>query len=406
VFGSPIPAQHYVLNGPNIDHVVISGNDEGFAGFANVLTDSWVLNGTGNATATTDEDTAVSIGGISVSDVDAGSAQIKVTLEVSNGTLAVNETGLDAGSTNNGASIDLYGSQSAIDTALASSVVYTPNANYNGSDTLTVTVDDQGHSGTGGALTDSDTVAITVNPVNDAPVVSALDVSDTNIHFSISDVDSSSFVLAAPFAAALSNPALTLGGNDLTPIAQASEVSGTLQVSDGAGGTASVIGLYLGTDGDDTANAPLTGAANAIYGFGGNDTLTGGSAGSDILTGGSGNDTFVFTNFTHSLAANFDTVTDFVTGVDSFAIGHALTGGLTSGLGQPGTNDLAGDLAAALNTPGNLLADGAAEVTITGGSDAGTYVVLSGAVAGFDPATDAVVKLANATVLHTGDFHV
>jgi hypothetical protein len=99
-------------------------------------------------------------------------------------------------------------------------------------------------------------------------------------------------------------------------------------------------------------------------------------------------------------------VTDFVSGFDSFAIGHALTGGLTSGLGQAGNNDLATDLAAVLNTPGNLLADGAAEVTITGGSDAGTYVVLSGAVAGFDPATDAVVKLANAAIVHTGDFHV
>ena len=162
VFGSSIPAQHYALNGPQIDHVVFSGDDQGFYGFANVVTDNWVLNYGGTTTA---EDTPLTIDSVSVSDADAGSAQIMVTLAVDHGTLRVDETGLDFGSTNNGATIDLFGSQAAIDAALAGGVTYTPDARYNGADALTVTADDQGNTGTGGAQTASQTVAIDVTPV-------------------------------------------------------------------------------------------------------------------------------------------------------------------------------------------------------------------------------------------------
>ena len=47
---------------------------------------------------------------------------------------------------------------------------YAPTANYTGAASLTILTDDRGFTGTPGALTDSDVVAITVNPVNDAPV--------------------------------------------------------------------------------------------------------------------------------------------------------------------------------------------------------------------------------------------
>jgi hypothetical protein len=58
-------------------------------------------------------------------------------------------------------------------------------------------------------------------------------------------------------------------------------------VSDGSL-TANVIGLYLGSGGNDTFDANNT-TANAIYGFGGSDILTGGTA-ADFIFGGSGND--------------------------------------------------------------------------------------------------------------------
>ncbi len=114
---------------------------------------------------TTAEDTPLTINGVSVSDADAGSAQIKVTLAVANGTLTLgDETGLDSVSNDHSGSVDLYGSQAAIDAALASGVIYTPNANYNGSDTLSVTADDQGNTGTGGDQFDSKVYDITVAP--------------------------------------------------------------------------------------------------------------------------------------------------------------------------------------------------------------------------------------------------
>src|SRR5690606_3718492 len=48
---------------------------------------------------------------------------------------------------------------------------YRGNTNYNGADTLTILTDDGGQSGSGGPQQDSDTVAISLAAVNDAPVV-------------------------------------------------------------------------------------------------------------------------------------------------------------------------------------------------------------------------------------------
>ena len=47
---------------------------------------------------------------------------------------------------------------------------YAPTANYNGAGHAADLTNDLGNTGAGGALTDTDTVAITVNAVNDAPV--------------------------------------------------------------------------------------------------------------------------------------------------------------------------------------------------------------------------------------------
>ena len=57
--------------------------------------------------------------------------------------------------------------------AVLDGLTYTPNAGYVGSDTLTITTDDLGSTGSGGALSDSDTVAISVTVINDAPVVTS-----------------------------------------------------------------------------------------------------------------------------------------------------------------------------------------------------------------------------------------
>ena len=51
-------------------------------------------------------------------------------------------------------------------------LAYSPQGNFSGADVLSISTNDNGHTG-GGALTDTDTVNITVNPVNDAPELTA-----------------------------------------------------------------------------------------------------------------------------------------------------------------------------------------------------------------------------------------
>jgi hypothetical protein len=99
---------------------------------------------------TTAENTAKPITGVSVNDPDT--ATLTTTLSVLHGTLAVAAGGTIGG--NNTASVTVSGTIANINTSLAG-LIYTPAADYDGPDTLTVLTSD-------GTLTDSDTVAITV----------------------------------------------------------------------------------------------------------------------------------------------------------------------------------------------------------------------------------------------------
>ena len=64
------------------------------------------------------------------------------------------------------------GSLASVNTAL-NGLSFNPTLDFNGAASLQIVSDDQGNTGTGGALTDTDTVNITVNAANDAPVVTA-----------------------------------------------------------------------------------------------------------------------------------------------------------------------------------------------------------------------------------------
>src|SRR5207253_52737 len=109
------------------------------------------------------EDTALAVGGISVTDVDGNLSTVQ--LAVANGTVTVSLAGgatISSGA-NGTATLTLSGSQVDINTTLAS-LSYQGTLNYNGPDTLTVTSRDSN------AVTDVDMVAITVLAVDDAPV--------------------------------------------------------------------------------------------------------------------------------------------------------------------------------------------------------------------------------------------
>ncbi|MDQ0136605.1 T1SS-143 domain-containing protein [Neorhizobium galegae] len=126
------------------------------------------------ASVATNEDQAVAISGLQVSDIDSAAGQVSVTLTVNHGTLAVSEIVSGAAVANDHtATVTLTGTVAQINTTLAAlnAVTFTPTGDYNGSATLTMTTNDGGNTGSSGALSDSDSITITIAPVNDAPVV-------------------------------------------------------------------------------------------------------------------------------------------------------------------------------------------------------------------------------------------
>src|SRR5215211_5119966 len=145
------------------------------------------------------QETDKPIGGLSVADVDAGSDDVQLTLSVSHGTVTVGT--LVAGGVgalqvigNGTGTVVITAPLAALNTTLANAngVVYHGSSGYSGPDTLNVGSDDLGHNGSGGARTDTDTVAITVVPPNNAPVAAAQLVStneDTAKQIAVSGTD-------------------------------------------------------------------------------------------------------------------------------------------------------------------------------------------------------------------------
>ncbi len=127
---------------------------------------------------TVNEDTALifSAGNgnqIQIADVDAASSNLQVTLAVGQGNVtlgAVTGLSFSAGDGTADGNMVFTGTLANINAALAT-ITYTPNPDFAGGDTLTITTNDLGNTGSGGALSDTDTVAITVLNVNDVPVV-------------------------------------------------------------------------------------------------------------------------------------------------------------------------------------------------------------------------------------------
>jgi VCBS repeat-containing protein len=94
---------------------------------------------------------------------------LTVTLGVTNGVLTLSgTTGLafSQGDGTGDATMTFTGTAADINAALEG-LVFAPVADYNGPALLTITTNDNGNNGSGGALSDLDTVAITVAPVVD-----------------------------------------------------------------------------------------------------------------------------------------------------------------------------------------------------------------------------------------------
>jgi Ca2+-binding RTX toxin-like protein/6-phosphogluconolactonase (cycloisomerase 2 family) len=128
------------------------------------------------------EDATVNVTGMSVNDPDANPAltNLTVTFTVTKGTITLLTNVADgltgASITGNGtASITVTAPQNLINATLAATggLTYTPTANVNGTDTLTMVTSDGGSTGSGGTLSDTDVRTINIAAVNDAPIASS-----------------------------------------------------------------------------------------------------------------------------------------------------------------------------------------------------------------------------------------
>ena len=164
---------------------------------------------------------------ISVADSDAGAADpLRITLTVSQGTLTLGSTAGLSGLVGNGtATVTFDGTVAEVNTALEG-LSYQPVGDYFGADLLTIEVDDQGNTGSGGALTDIGQVQITVTPVNDGPAATITPVSYAvsenttyNLHangLSIADVDAGGASVIVTLSVGEGTLTVAKGSNTLT----------------------------------------------------------------------------------------------------------------------------------------------------------------------------------------------
>ncbi len=276
------------LNFNGSDALTITTNDLGKTGSGGALADTDTIAITVNAvndgptntvpgTQVVGEDTGLAISGIAISDVDAGTANISVTLSVASGTLNVSTNaggGVTGGaiSGNDSSSVTITGSLSAINATLAAAngLVYQGTLNFNGSDALSITTNDLGNTGSGGALMDTDTIAITVNAVNDGPTntvpasrSAVEDIALTVTGLSIADIDSDTSAIS-----------VTLGVNNGTLTVRTNAVGGVTSGAISGNGSATV----TITGSQAAINATLASNAGLIYlgatNFNGTDSLT------------------------------------------------------------------------------------------------------------------------------------
>ncbi len=189
-----------------------------------------------NVSLTTDEDTPVN-GKVVVTDADNDSLSYSVSNGPTNGTVSLN--------------------------AATGAFVYTPNTNYNGSDSFIVTISD----GNGGTATSTVTVGVT--PVNDAPVSSNVSLTtdeDTAVNGQVvatdADNDSLNYVVSTNPANGTVSLNATTGAFIYTPNTNYNGTdSFVVTISDGNGGTTTstvTIGVTPVNDVPVSSNVSLT----------------------------------------------------------------------------------------------------------------------------------------------------
>ncbi|WP_303806552.1 retention module-containing protein [Aeromonas rivipollensis] len=343
------------------DALTMVTNDKGNTGSGGALVDTDVLpievQAVNDAPVTqvpaamqVKEDGSLSLAGISVKDVDAGTGPISMVLRVEHGVLtllgaagAVSVQG--AGSSE----ITLVGSLDDLNNLINGNLHYEPAKDFWGQDNLTITTSDQGNTGSGGVLTDSAQIGIQVTAEADDPQLSlgthdihALQGAWVPLNLSASVVNPATgelsiriqnlgsaqvvdehgqsvghadsngdWLLPGDQSVPLYLSGLTAGDHALTLSAESSAGGSTLRSAEETLNIHSQSGHdLLGSDQSDWLFGS-TGDDRILGGLG-DDVLRGGQ-GNDILTGGAGSDLFVWGSGDEGTAAlpAIDTVTDF-----------------------------------------------------------------------------------------------
>jgi hypothetical protein len=265
------------------------------------------------------EDTPSDVTGIVFSDVDAGAGTVTVTLIVSGGTLAATTTAFVtvAGAGSN--TVTLTGTLASINSFIAGgNVDFTTPLNSTADQVLTAKIDDGGNTGSGGSQTASDTVKITVTPVNDAPtdlalagssvdendssgpLIGTLTVTDPDAGDSHTlTVDDSRFEIVGNALRLKAGETLDFESESTVTVQVTAKDSGGLTYAESFVITVNdKTGSSIGGDAGDNDESG-TDQDDTIFGFGGNDKLNGlgggdsinGGDDNDNLDGGDGNDT-------------------------------------------------------------------------------------------------------------------
>ncbi|MBX9258234.1 FG-GAP repeat protein [Desmonostoc muscorum CCALA 125] len=293
------------INNDGFDDLIIGAygadpNGQDYAG------ESYVVFGFQTA-ATTNEDTPVTILAANIlrryTDIDGHTLTISDFTNPTNGTLILNDN-----TTPDNPSDDFF--------------IYTPNANFNGTDSFNFIVSDRN----GGSITS--TFNLNVKAVNVAPIAvndrlttafnTPVTIQASTLLSNDTDIDSNNLSITG-VSGAINGTAVfsnngTVGNSadDFIVFTPFNGFSGNANfnytISDGnLSSTASVaiaVGANItGSNGNDNISG---GDGNDnISGQGGNDTISG-NGGNDTLVGGTGNDTFIF-----RLGDGNDTITDF-----------------------------------------------------------------------------------------------
>jgi hypothetical protein len=179
-----------------------------------------------NDTLTVAEDSLFVLSPFVVDDPDIFEAAITVTLKATKGVFSYSAASVGAVMTKQGldtsarplVTLEVTGSLADVNKALRD-LTYTPSSNYVGSDTITASVSDHGHSGIGGIMRDSLSLPVDILSVNDPPTVHVNHASTSasglwaveedgqlqlaNL-FSVADVDAGALPLSVTLFTALS----------------------------------------------------------------------------------------------------------------------------------------------------------------------------------------------------------